>query len=123
MARVSFNNARIEFITDGAQSGYGNRTYSTTYGKPLGAYGELVASLNTYDIDSVATYGKAIMVDTPTKWVCNYSGTFTKSGSVIYIAVAYTQGVRYWGVLKITNISFSEGDEFDFDIEITYSGD
>lgn len=123
MARVSFNNAQIEFITDGAQSAYGTRTYTTEYGKPLGAYGELVASLNTYDIDSVATYGKAIMTNTPTKWVCNFSGTFTKNGNVIYIADAYTQGIRYWGVLKISNISFSEGDDFDFDIEINYSGD
>lgn len=125
MARIDFSNARLEFITDGTQSGGGNKTYTTYYGRPLGVKSASFAkTLNTYNLDSIATVGKSILMDTPTKWVCNYAGTFTQSGDTIYIADANTQGYMYWGVLKITNIpTFDVGDDFDFNIEITYSGD
>lgn len=119
MATVDFSNATLEFLPSENE-----RTYTTGHGKPLGVNSASFAKrLHTYDLDSVASVGKAVVTDTPSKWVCNYVGTFTQEGTEIYIVDAYTQGYGYWGVIKITNISFAVGDDFDFDIEITYSGD
>ena len=130
MATVDFSNAKIEFI-ESYKEGlpydtayiYNYDLYDNGFGTPLGVNSNsFAASLHTYNLDSIANVGKAEITNTPTKWVCNYAGTFTKSGNKIYIAIAYTQGIMMWGILKITNISFSEGDDFDFDIEIDYSG-
>ena len=123
MARVDFSNARLEFITNSTQSGGGKKTYTTTYAMPLGVNTNNFYNATGTGGHSIASVGKAILVDTPTKWVCNYSGSFTESGTEIYLVCAYTQGYGNWAVAKITNISFSADDDFDFNIEITYSGD
>lgn len=123
MARVDFSNARIEFVTGSGEISGGNRTYTTPYGMPLGFYSDLFSDRTGTGATSIANVGRAITTNTSTKWVCNYSGTFTQSGSVIYLICAYTQGYGNWAVAKITNISYSVGDDFDFDIEITYSGE
>lgn len=58
-----------------------------------------------------------VVTNTPTKVSIRYTGTFNSSGTEFYIAYTTTQGT-----FKVSNISFSSGDSYDFIIDIEVSG-
>ena len=103
MAQVDFSNARIEpdssgWVTSSNVALFNSILYGLTEGKP--------------QINTGYTYN--ITYDSPSKRVILYTGTFTASGTGFYMGIN-----GYW---KVTNISFSAGDTYSFEVEIAVSG-
>lgn len=105
MAHVSFNNAKLIPT---------NNSWMQASPAFLNLYGNGSGSGLRFSGVSVSNFQARIKENTSSKATLNYSGTFTTSGNDFYIN---WNDAQIW---HITNISFVSGDDFDFDIDITY---
>lgn len=101
MAHVSFNNAKLI-------------PTNNSWMQASPAFLNLYGSGTNFSGVSVRNFQARIKENTSSKATLNYSGTFTTSGNDFYIN---WHSAQMW---HITNISFVSGDDFDFDIDITY---
>lgn len=105
MAHVSFNNAKLTPTDDSwLQAG---APFLYLYGRGDGS-GLRFSGVN------VNNFQARIKENTTSKATLNYSGIFRTSGNDFYIN---WNDAQIW---HVTNISFVDGDDFDFDIDITY---
>ena len=103
MAQVDFSNAVIEPVT--------SRFWGYAPNMTLASYTPL------YDATSSAITSnetRSISYNSPSTKKYIYSGTFTASGTEFYIS-----GKDFW---RVSNISFSAGDTYSFEVEITVTG-
>lgn len=105
MAQVDFSNARIEPLHA--------ITWSWDYQLGLASTGALFSSDGTQIVSNQQM--NYSYYNPPTKAVILYAGAFTASGTEFYIK----NQVYGW---KVSNVSFSAGDSYSFEIEITNSG-
>lgn len=102
MAQVDFTNARIAPATLGGSNPTKN------------AYLNLntTALVDASDNVIVSGYSSQLIKNEQKQFVYMYSGTFTTSGTECYLRYATTSG--WW---KISNITFSSGDTYQFSIK------
>lgn len=115
MASVDFSNAVLEVSPN-----YGNDTISQSF---VGIVGGLNGN-NTYiikwndsELRTIATLVVSNITNTTTKLSYSFIGTFLEGGDHFYIS-SQVNNAPYW---KVSNISFSEGDNFAFVIDIDIS--
>jgi hypothetical protein len=102
MAQVDFSNARIE-----------------PCGNVMGAYQSMALyseSILYNSSNARITSGESrnISYESLTKKILMYTGTFISSRTEFYIT-----GTSFW---KVSNVSFSNGDTYSFEVVITVNG-
>jgi len=109
MAEVDFSNARIEPLT-----AFGSYTNIVN---PVSLYGYLSLTYGSYLYDvndnTIASMTATVLTNTSNQLVVSFRGTFTTSGTEFYIIGASYPRACGW---KISNISFSAGDTYTFQI-------
>lgn len=76
---------------------------------------------NLYDSEGnqlTSNVSRTMVINTPDKRAWVYAGTFIASGTEAYFCVVNTTD-KDW---KISNISFSSGDIYSFEVEVSLSG-
>lgn len=105
MAEVDFSHARIQPAT--SYGGHSNLENPAKY-----QYVSLATVDYLYDINenTIASLNRTQLVNQQKQLVYQYSGTFTASGTEFY----FGHSLAIW---KVSNISFSSGDTFIFQIQ------
>lgn len=109
-----------------AQIDFTNATLDAYIGNPLtqGSYMRVNSSASLFDSSGniISTGGiKTIILNTPAKVSIQYTGSMTASGTSFLIGVS-TSGGSINFAWKVSNVSFSSGDTYDFIVDIETSG-
>lgn len=104
MAQVDFSNAIIEPIISGNVNSSSNYYLNLNNGTLANGSGNSIVTSNS----------KNVLINEKKQFLILYQGTFTASGTEIYIRAS-----DYSGWWRIRNISFSSGDTYLFQINAT----
>jgi len=109
-----------------AQIDFTNATLDAYIGKPMtqGSYMKINSALYLYDTSGnniSASASRSIILNTPAKVSIQYTGTVNASGTEFLLGVSKTSNIIDFA-WKVSNVSFSSGDAYDFIVDIETSG-
>lgn len=107
MADVDFSNATMQ-----PYSNYAPMTYSEYL-----AFYRSAPLYNSSGSGITSNYARTIVSDTASMFSYLFTGTFTASGTEFYIG--WSSSALVW---KVSNISFSAGDNYSFIVDIEVEG-
>ena len=106
---------------------FSNATIDVYAGKPMtrGSYMGVNSSASLLDLDGTTVISsgglKSIILNTPSKVSIQYTGSVNASGTSFLIGASSSGGSINNG-WKVSNVSFSSGDTYDFIVDIETSG-
>ena len=109
-----------------AQIDFTNATLDAYIGNPMaqGSYLRMNADSYLYDTSGnniSASASRSVILNTPAKASVQYTGTVNASGTEFLLGVQKSSNTITFA-WKVSNVSFSSGDTYDFIVDIETSG-